>query len=64
MNRKAVIFGATGLIGEHLVKELLLNGNYEVTCCLRKPGNQFIPNIKRVIIDFDKLEVDNNLLNI
>ena len=53
MARKALILGASGMIGS-LLLDLLLEDNYydEVEILLRKPLHQSYPKLKETIIDF------------
>lgn len=54
---KALVFGATGLIGSHLVKLLVKSNEYkEVILFTRKPLESTTPKVKVVAFDFDKWE--------
>ncbi|MEO5572059.1 MAG: NAD(P)H-binding protein [Bacteroidia bacterium] len=54
--KKAIVFGASGFIGAHLLHELLNNNNYEqVTTVVRKSQNITHPKLKTLIGDFYSL---------
>ena len=63
MSRKAVIAGATGLIGKELVQLLLSEPEYtSVTLIVRRPTGITHPKLHEKVIDFDNLEqADVNL---
>lgn len=54
---KALLAGATGLVGGHLL-DLLLDdpGVSEVNVVTRKPLNRQHPKLREILVDFDKLE--------
>ncbi|MDQ0057898.1 NAD(P)H-binding protein [Paenibacillus harenae] len=57
MNRKAVVVGATGLIGKELVELLLNNRAYvDVTLLVRRRAGITHPKLREMVIDFDLLE--------
>lgn len=57
MNRKAVVAGATGLIGKELVQMLLSNPNYvSVTLLVRRPTGLQHSKLTEKVIDFEQLE--------
>ncbi|MFH1851869.1 MAG: oxidoreductase [Candidatus Neomarinimicrobiota bacterium] len=57
MNRKALIVGATGLVGGHCLHYLLQSPNYDrVTALVRRPLALENPKLLTVTIDFDQLE--------
>lgn len=57
MNRTALVLGATGLIGEQLVKLLLQSEEYvRVTVLVRSPIPYSHPKLHTVIVDFARLE--------
>lgn len=57
MSYKAVIIGASGLIGRSLVNQLLASKDYtEVTSLARKKVPIHSSKLKQIIIDFDHLE--------
>ena len=57
MAYKAVIVGASGLIGRHLVNNLLLSQEYtEVTSLARKKVPIHSSKLKQIIIDFDRVD--------
>ena len=54
--KKAILFGASGFIGSHLLQELLNNDDYEqVTIVVRKNQNITHPKLKILIGDFNSL---------
>lgn len=56
-HRKAVVVGATGLIGKHLVLLLLEDNAYaKVTIVVRRPMGMSHPKLHEEIVDFDLLE--------
>lgn len=57
MEKKALILGATGLIGSHLVNELIENGQYkEIILLARRKTDHDHPGVKTKIIDFNRME--------
>lgn len=55
--KKALIIGASGLVGSHLIQKLLLSDRYEqVTALVRQPLGIVHKKLNEVIIDFDRLE--------
>nr|WP_248928434.1 oxidoreductase [Paenibacillus hamazuiensis] len=57
MERKAVVAGGTGLIGQELVRMLLENAAYaSVTVLVRKPLGRQHPKLRERIVDFERLE--------
>lgn len=60
--KSALILGASGLVGQNLLRLLLLDARYEsVTCLVRRPlGRQQYQDpdnkLQPVVIDFDKLD--------
>lgn len=64
LQKEAVILGATGLIGKELLKQLLNHDNYvKVTILLRREIDIEHPKLVKHIIDFDKPEEWNKLIN-
>jgi len=64
MAYKAVIVGASGLIGRNLVNQLLMSKNYtEVTSLARKKLPVHSSTLKHIIIDFDHLEDYSDEIN-
>lgn len=63
LNRKAVVVGASGLIGKELVQLLLSESVYTVvTLIVRRPTGITHPKLHEKVIDFDRLEqTDVNL---
>ena len=54
--KKAILFGATGFIGSHLLLELLNNESYEkVTIVVRKDINIKHTKLNTLIGDFNSL---------
>jgi uncharacterized protein YbjT (DUF2867 family) len=57
MKKKALIAGATGLVGKELLPLLLEEENYEeVVALVRRPLGLNHPKLKEVVCDFDLLE--------
>jgi len=55
--KKAILIGATGLIGSELLKQLLADSNYsEVKVLARRSTNVNHSKLKEVLINFDDLE--------
>ena len=53
---KAAILGATGLVGQELVDQLLAHEDYqEVHVLVRRPMNRFHPKLEEWVIDFDRV---------
>lgn len=56
VSKKALLFGASGFIGSHLLQELLNNEDYEqVTIIVRKNQNITHPKLKVLVGDFNSL---------
>lgn len=56
MSRKAILIGATGLIGHYLLTKLLANENYrEVLVISRKALHINHPKLKVLVVNFDDL---------
>ncbi|MEO7425250.1 MAG: NAD(P)H-binding protein [Fibrobacteria bacterium] len=54
--KKAIVFGASGFIGSHLLQEMLHDGEYgQVTIVVRKSPGLAHPKLKIVIGDFQTL---------
>jgi uncharacterized protein YbjT (DUF2867 family) len=54
MKRTALVIGATGLVGSHLVEQLLTDQRFsEVKIFSRRNIGQYHPKLKEYIIDFD-----------
>jgi uncharacterized protein YbjT (DUF2867 family) len=59
--KKAIVFGASGFIGSHLVEELLNDPDYiQITCVVRKPLSIQHPKLKILIGDFNTLPMLND----
>jgi uncharacterized protein YbjT (DUF2867 family) len=57
MKKKAIVVGATGLIGGFCLQELLKNSQYSrVIALVRKPLSLKHPKLKQLVVDFDKLD--------
>lgn len=57
MSKKAIIAGATGLVGKKLLELLLEDEAYvEVIVISRKPVSHNHPKFSNIVVDFDKLE--------
>ncbi|WP_432714824.1 NAD(P)H-binding protein [Pedobacter sp.] len=57
MEKKAILLGASGLIGSALLQQLLLNDNYtQVLVVVRKTLNIQHPKLKQLQVDFDHLD--------
>ncbi len=55
-SRNALVAGATGLTGGHLLTQLLADANYaRVTALVRKVSLPLSPKLAEVIVDFDAL---------
>ncbi len=56
----ALIAGATGLIGRHLLEKLLEDDHYQTLYVLtRKPLSHANPKIKELVVDFDTFSEDD-----
>lgn len=63
--KKALVLGATGLIGSHLVEILIHNPIYDVIRILtRKPLEIDHPQLEQHIIDFDQLDQYQELFQV
>jgi uncharacterized protein YbjT (DUF2867 family) len=57
MKKKAIVVGATGLIGGFCLQELLKNSQYgQVLVLVRKPLDVKHPKLKQLVVDFNHLE--------
>ena len=55
--KKAILFGASGFVGSHLLEELLNNDDYEkVTVVVRRPLNINHPKLISLTGDFNSLQ--------
>ena len=56
-NKTALVIGATGLVGEETLKQLLLSAQYsKVIALTRKPMDIRNPKLENPVVDFDKSE--------
>jgi uncharacterized protein YbjT (DUF2867 family) len=61
-NKTALIIGATGLVGEETLKELLQSADYsKVIALTRKPLNLKNTKLENPVVDFDKPEQYNTI---
>lgn len=62
MGKTALIVGASGLVGQHLLHILLHNDAYEhIVALVRSPLNEQHPKLIEHIVDFDRLEEQPSL---
>lgn len=62
-NKTALVFGATGLIGNHLLHFLLMHAAYQkVVVFVRRPIGMEHPNLVQHVIDFDRPEQYRSLV--
>lgn len=55
-NKTAIVLGATGLVGSHLVNQLLEHPAYaKVVTLTRRKNHQQHPKLENVVVDFDRL---------
>ncbi|MGN1401474.1 MAG: NAD-dependent epimerase/dehydratase family protein [Bacillus sp. (in: firmicutes)] len=65
MKKKALVGGATGLVGSHLVKILLSAEEYEeVRVIVRRPIGIDHPKLKETVVDFDRLGMYAELFSV
>ena len=63
MNKKAIIIGATGLVGSNLVEQLLESDNFSTVKVFTRRSLQIDhQKLEEHIVDFDKIEQWKNLL--
>jgi len=61
--KKAIVIGATGMVGTQLIQLLLQNKSYsEVISFVRRPGGITHPKLTEQIINFDQPETWSNLV--
>lgn len=53
--KSAIVFGASGFVGSHLLSELLNNSDGQVTAMARKSLNITHPRLRTVIADYNSL---------
>ena len=57
MTRRALVLGASGLVGGHVLQQVLANNSYkEVTIFVRKLIDIQHPKLVQKLVDFDKLD--------
>jgi len=57
MTRTAIIIGASGLVGSHLLDELLNSSDFTaITALLRRPVDIRHPKLTQQVIDFERLD--------
>lgn len=56
MTQKTLLFGATGLIGSHLLQQLLSNEALHVTAATRKPLPIRHPRLTNLVTDFSRFD--------
>ncbi|RKL67942.1 nucleoside-diphosphate sugar epimerase [Salipaludibacillus neizhouensis] len=63
--KQALVVGATGLVGRHIVKELIKSNKYEEIHLLTRSKSLFSdhPKVKEHIIDFDFLDLKKHLFD-
>ncbi|WP_299582805.1 NAD(P)H-binding protein [uncultured Microbulbifer sp.] len=62
MAKKAIILGATGLIGGHLIEQLVREASIDQIITLtRRPAPASHDKVSNVVVDFDRLEEYANL---
>jgi uncharacterized protein YbjT (DUF2867 family) len=55
--KKAIVIGATGMVGTQLIKQLIEDKNYaEIISLVRRPSGVIHPKLNEQIIDFDQPE--------
>lgn len=63
--KKALVLGASGLVGTHLVQELIKSSEYgEIHLAVRKSLNLDKPLVYEHIIDFDNMQNDASLFEV
>ncbi len=64
-DRKALVLGATGLVGGHLLRILSEDKTYStITCLLRSKKNFGYDKVKEAVVDFSGLENYRELFNV
>jgi uncharacterized protein YbjT (DUF2867 family) len=65
MGKTALIVGASGLVGQHLLQILLHNEGYDhIVALVRSPLNKQHPKLIEHVVNFDKLEDQPSLFNV
>ena len=61
-NKTALVIGATGLVGEETLKQLLQSASYDKVITLtRRPLDINNPKLENLVVDFDNPEKDSNI---
>ncbi|MBL7665367.1 MAG: hypothetical protein JNM93_09550, partial [Bacteriovoracaceae bacterium] len=61
---KAIVVGATGLVGSHLLNQLIESDQFEsIIAPVRRPLNIINPTLRAPVVDFKKLEQYPELFN-
>lgn len=62
--RRAIVIGATGMVGKAILDELLQDSNFsEVIAITRRPLERTEPSFKNLVVDFDRLDQHAEQLN-
>ena len=63
-SRAALLVGATGLVGSHLLRRLLAQSDYRrVTIWVRREVPLHDPKLTQVLVDFEKLQQNTSALD-
>ncbi|MBX0289456.1 NAD(P)H-binding protein [Hymenobacter sp. HSC-4F20] len=61
--RTALLIGATGLVGDHLLRQLLLDARFDrLKVFVRRPTGYQSPKLEEHVVDFDQLQSWHELL--
>lgn len=62
MSKTAIISGASGLVGNHLLNLMLANNKYEkIYCLVRKPLSMEHANLEQIVFDYNNEQAYSNL---